>query len=113
MFCITSFTGNLLENVLYRNEGDLKIVMSYLERSFQQYFTDSLTENSPQFINILKIWDIIVRFARVHDFPLPISLLKFLASKNFWFEFVLVCHIFTYPLNQVIICLVVNSYALD
>ncbi|KAF3424657.1 hypothetical protein E2986_01902 [Frieseomelitta varia] len=94
--------GNLLENIMYRNEDDLKTVISYLESSFQTNCTENLINNSQQFIKILKIWDIIVRFAKAHNFPLPISLLKFLASQNHWFEFVLVCHIFNYPLNQVL-----------
>ncbi|KAK9299148.1 hypothetical protein QLX08_007765 [Tetragonisca angustula] len=94
--------GNLLENIMYRNEDDLKTVISYLESSFQTNCTENLINNSQQFIKVLKIWDIIVRFAKAHNFPLPISLLKFLASQNHWFEFVLVCHIFSYPLNQVL-----------
>ncbi|KAK1131494.1 hypothetical protein K0M31_017777 [Melipona bicolor] len=94
--------GNLLENIMYRNEDDLKTVISYLESSFQTNCTENLINDSQQFIKVLKIWDIIVRFAKAHNFPLPISLLKFLASQNHWFEFVLVCHIFNYPLNQVL-----------
>lgn len=89
---------------MYRNEDNLKTVISYLENSFQTNYTENLINDSQQFIKVLKIWDIIVRFAKAHNFPLPISLLKFLASQNHWFEFVLVCHIFNYPLNQVILC---------
>ncbi|PBC28068.1 Spatacsin [Apis cerana cerana] len=94
--------GNLLENIIYGNEDDLKTVMAYLESSFQKNFVESLINDSQQFINILKIWDVIVRFARMHNFSLPISLLKFLANQNYWFEFVLVCQIFNYSLNQVL-----------
>nr|XP_034171053.1 spatacsin isoform X2 [Osmia lignaria] len=94
--------GNLLENIIYKNEDDLKIVMSHFEDSFKKNFTENMIEDSQQFISILKIWDIIVRFARVHNFPLPISLLKFLANQNHWFEFTLVCDVFAYPLNQVL-----------
>ncbi|CAL7936629.1 unnamed protein product [Xylocopa violacea] len=94
--------GNLLENIVYKNEDDLKTVMCYLESSFEKNFTENLVENSEQFVNILKVWDIIVRFASAHNFPLPVSLLKFLARQNHWFEFVLVSHIFNYPLNQVL-----------
>lgn len=94
--------GNLLENIIYGSEDDLKTVMTYLENSFQKNFSENLIDDSQQFINILKIWDIIVRFARMHNFSLPISLLKFLANHNFWFEFVLVCQIFNYSLNQVL-----------
>ncbi|KOC59819.1 Spatacsin [Habropoda laboriosa] len=95
-------TGNLLTNIMYRNEDDLITIMFYLENSFQANLTENLIEDSQQFVNILKMWDIIVRFARAHNFPLPVSLLEFLASHNHWFEFVLICHIFTYPLNQVL-----------
>ncbi|CAK9804301.1 SPG11 [Anthophora quadrimaculata] len=94
--------GDLLKNIIYRNEDDLKTVMSYLENSFQSNLTENLIEDSQQFINVLKLWDIIVRFARAHNFPLPVSLLNFLASHNHWFEFVLICHIFMYPSDQVL-----------
>lgn len=93
----------MLENIIYKNENDLKTVMSYLESSFQTSCTENSINDSQEFINVLKIWDVIVRFAAAHNFAFPISFLKFLASKNYWFEFVLVCHIFNYPLNQVII----------
>ncbi|XP_050480517.1 spatacsin isoform X1 [Bombus huntii] len=94
--------GNLLENIIYKNENDLKTVMSYLESSFQTSCTESSINDSQEFVNVLKIWDVIVRFAAAHNFAFPISFLKFLASKNHWFEFVLVCHIFNYPLNQIL-----------
>lgn len=82
--------------------------MSHFENSFKKNFTENIIEDSQQFISILKIWDIIVRFARVHNFPLPVSLLKFLANQNHWFEFTLVCDVFAYPLNQVITLLLIN-----
>ncbi|KAG7198542.1 hypothetical protein KM043_005909 [Ampulex compressa] len=95
--------GGLLENILYMNENDLKLAMGYLENSFQKFFTNkNLIDNPEQFIEALKTWDIIVRFARIHNYPLPESLLKFLANKNHWFEFVLVSHIFSYPSEQVL-----------
>ncbi|XP_031835040.1 spatacsin isoform X2 [Nomia melanderi] len=94
--------GNLLENVIYKNENDLNTVMSYLENSFKKNIRENLVENSQQFVNILKIWDVIVRFAKIHNFSLPTCLLKSLARQNQWFEFLLVCQTFSYPLNQVL-----------
>ncbi|XP_012135133.2 spatacsin isoform X4 [Megachile rotundata] len=94
--------GNLLENIVYKNEDDLKTVMSHLENSFKTNFTENIIEDSQQFVKILKIWDVIVRFARAHNFPLPVSLLTFLANHNYWFEFTLVSDIFAYPLDQVL-----------
>ncbi|XP_017759699.1 PREDICTED: spatacsin [Eufriesea mexicana] len=94
--------GNLLENIMYRNEDDLKIIMFHFESNFQKNFSNNLIEDSQQFVNVLQTWDVIVRFAGAHNFPSPISLLKLLASQNYWFEFILVCHIFNYPLNQIL-----------
>ncbi|KZC04326.1 PREDICTED: spatacsin [Dufourea novaeangliae] len=94
--------GNLLESIIYKNENDLNTVMTYLENSFQKNIYENFIEDSQQVINMLKIWDIIVRFAKSHNFPLPTSLLKFLANQNHWFEFLLVCQLFAYPLNQVL-----------
>lgn len=75
--------------------------MSYLENSFQKNLNENVIEDSQQFMNVLKMWDVIVRFARAHNISLPTILLKFLANQNHWFEFVLVCHSFAYPLDQV------------
>lgn len=92
-----------MENVIHKNENDLNTVMSYLENSFKKNIRKNLVENSQQFVNTLKIWDMIVRFAKIHNFSLPTCLLKFLARQNQWFEFLLVCQTFSYPLNQVLI----------
>jgi len=95
-------TGNLLENVVYKNQTDLISVISYLEQSFQKHLLDKiLTRNSEQFIEALKTWNIIVRFAQVHNCVLPDTLLKYLADHDLWFEFIAVSHIFAYPINQV------------
>lgn len=95
-------TGNLLENVVYKNQTDLKTVISYLEQSFQKHLLNKiLTRNDEQFVEALKTWDIIVRFAQVHNCILPDILLKYLADHDLWFEFVAVSHIFAYPINQV------------
>ncbi|XP_076620109.1 spatacsin isoform X1 [Colletes latitarsis] len=94
--------GHLLENVIYKDVNDIKTLMSYLENSFQKNLNEHLIEDSKQFINVLKTWDVIVRFAKIHNYFLPTSLLKFLAKQNHWFEFILVCQIFSYPLDQVL-----------
>ncbi|XP_018364335.1 PREDICTED: spatacsin isoform X1 [Trachymyrmex cornetzi] len=93
--------GNLLENVVYKNQTDLKTVMLYLEQSFQKYLVDKTFDNA-QFVETLKTWDIIVRFARVHNCVLPEILLKYLVDHDLWFEFVAVCDIFSYPKAQVL-----------
>lgn len=96
-------TGNLLENVVYKNhQTDLKFVISYLEQSFQKHLLDKiLLHNSEQFVEALKTWEIIVRFAQVHNCVLPDILLRYLADHDLWFEFIAVSHIFAYPINQV------------
>jgi len=76
--------------------------MSYLEQSFQKLLLDeSLTSDSVRFIEALKTWDIIVRFARIHNCTLPTTLMKYLADRDLWFEFVSVSQIFAYPTKQV------------
>ncbi|XP_076375987.1 spatacsin isoform X2 [Megalopta genalis] len=94
--------GNLLENIIYENENDLKTVILYFENCFHKDISETSVEDSQQFINMLKVWDIIVRFARSHSFTLPTSFIKFLASQNHWFEFLLVCQTFSYPMDQVL-----------
>lgn len=87
---------------MYRNLNDLKSVICYLEQSFQKLlFDEALTDDNVQFIEALKTWDIIVRFARVHNCVLPDTLLKYFANHDLWFEFVTVSHIFAYPVKQV------------
>lgn len=93
--------GNLLENVVYKNQTDLKSVIFYLEQSFQKHLLDKILKRNEQFVEALKTWDIIVRFAQVHNCVLPDILLKYLANHDLWFEFVAVSHVFAYPTNQV------------
>ncbi|XP_078044398.1 LOW QUALITY PROTEIN: spatacsin [Augochlora pura] len=94
--------GNLLENIIYENKNDLKTVISYFEDSFREDVSVTSIEDSQQFVHVLKIWDIIVRFARSHGSTLPTSFIKFLANHDHWFEFLLVCQIFSYPMDQVL-----------
>ncbi|XP_072747233.1 spatacsin [Anoplolepis gracilipes] len=95
--------GDLLENIVYKNQTDLKSVISYLEQSFEKHFLNkTLMRNDEQFVEALKTWDIIVRFAQVHNCVLPDILLKYLVDHDLWFEFTAVCHIFAYPINQVL-----------
>ncbi|XP_011147988.1 spatacsin [Harpegnathos saltator] len=95
--------GNLLENVIYKNQHDLKSVISYLEQSFQKHLlNDTLVSDNSQFVEALKAWDIIIRFAHVHNYTLPSILPKYLANHDLWFEFVAVSHIFSYPTKQVL-----------
>lgn len=87
---------------MYKNQTDLKSVIEYLEQSFQKHLLDkTFMCDSTQFVEALKIWDVIVRFARVHNYILPDTLLKYLANNDLWFEFIAVCHIFAYPTTQV------------
>lgn len=87
---------------MYKNQTDLKSVISYLEQSFEKQILDKtfMCDNA-QFIEVLKMWDVIVRFARVHNHVLPDILPRYLADHDLWFEFIAVCHIFAYPTTQV------------
>lgn len=88
--------------MLYKNQTDLKSVISYLEQCFQDRLQDeTLMRNDEQFVETLKLWDIIVRFARVHNCALPDTFLRYLTGRDLWFEFVAVSHIFAYPTKQV------------
>ncbi|KAL0117009.1 hypothetical protein PUN28_010108 [Cardiocondyla obscurior] len=93
--------GNLLENVVYKSQTDVRSVITYLEQSFQKHFlSDTFMCDNTKFIEALKMWDVIVRFARVHNYALPDMLPKYLADNDLWFEFIAVCHIFSYPITQ-------------
>lgn len=87
---------------MHNNQIDLKTVISYLEESFQKLLLDrTLITNDARFVEALKTWDIIVRFAHAHNCMLPGALPKYLADHDLWFEFVAVSHIFDYPTKQV------------
>ncbi|XP_063995284.1 spatacsin [Diachasmimorpha longicaudata] len=94
--------NDLLESVAYQNTRDLGILLDYLEQSFAVEFTSVSMDNVTDFIQSLKSWEFVVRFARVHNARLPVSFLKDLARGNHWFEFVLVGNIFRYPLEQML-----------
>ncbi|XP_008543727.1 spatacsin [Microplitis demolitor] len=93
--------NDLLESVTYHNSyKDLAIITNYLEESFKNECTVSM-KNVNEFISALKSWDFIVQFCYIHNTKFPSLFLKYLANNNFWFEFVLVGHIFGYPLEQI------------
>ncbi|XP_014213188.1 spatacsin [Copidosoma floridanum] len=94
----------LLESIVYNNEKDLRLVLSYLERSFDSHLNAETIEDKDRFFQALRTWDLVVRFAGAHNTSLPTSLLKFLARHDCWFEFVLVGQIFAYPAHQMIDC---------
>ncbi|CAD6223033.1 GSCOCG00005360001-RA-CDS [Cotesia congregata] len=60
-----------------------------------------ISNNVSEFISALKSWDFIVQFSCIHNTKFPSLFLKYLAKNNYWFEFVLVGHIFGYPLEQI------------
>uniref|UniRef100_A0A0C9R810 SPG11 protein n=1 Tax=Fopius arisanus TaxID=64838 RepID=A0A0C9R810_9HYME len=59
-------------------------------------------DNVIEFVESLKAWEFIVRFARVHNVQPPTSFLKYLAKKNYWFEFAFIGNIFRYQLDQIL-----------
>lgn len=95
------FLESSLESIIYNNQQELKLVLNYLERAFHPRFNIKLIEEYEEFIQALHIWTFIVKFAKAHNTTLPTSLPKFLASQDAWFQFILVGHLFSYPLNQV------------
>ncbi|XP_074094881.1 spatacsin [Cotesia typhae] len=93
--------NDLLESITYHNSPkDLAIITNYLEDSFKNECITSMS-NVSEFISALKSWDFIVQFSCIHNTKFPSLFLKYLAKNNFWFEFVLVGHIFGYPLEQI------------
>ncbi|XP_043283377.1 spatacsin [Venturia canescens] len=90
---------DLLQRVSPKNPKDLDTILKHLEMSFQTSVTEKTSREPGNFVEAMKSWDFIVRFARAHNASLPCSFLKFLARNNLWFEFVLVAHVFSYPLE--------------
>lgn len=89
---------------MFKNQNNLQTIMLYLGNSFQTYLNDdNVTNEVTGFFDALRTWEFIVQFAKTHDFFLPDTLLKYLAQKDLWFEFVLVGHVFAYPTSQVCI----------
>ncbi|XP_047365730.1 spatacsin isoform X2 [Vespa velutina] len=93
---------HLLESIMFKNQNNLQTIMLYLENSFQSYLNDNVTNEVTMFFDALRTWEFIVQFARTHDFFLPDTLLKYLAQKDLWFEFILVGHVFAYPTSQIL-----------
>ncbi|KAF7381387.1 hypothetical protein HZH66_013781 [Vespula vulgaris] len=94
--------GHLLESIMFKNQNNLQTIMLYLENSFQSYLNDNVINELTLFFDALKTWKFIVQFARTHDFFLPDTLLKYLAQKDLWFEFILVGHFFAYSTSQIL-----------
>ncbi|XP_035737182.1 spatacsin-like isoform X2 [Vespa mandarinia] len=93
---------HLLESIMFKNQNNLQTIMLYLENSFQSYLNDNVINEVTMFFDALRTWEFIVQFARTHDFFLPDTLLKYLAQKDLWFEFILVGHVFAYPTSQIL-----------
>lgn len=96
------FSENSLELIIYNNQQELKLVLNYLERSFHTRLNIKILDNHEEFTQAISIWKFIVKFAEVHNTSLPTSLPKYLASQEAWFQFILVAHVFAYPLDQVL-----------
>jgi hypothetical protein len=105
------FLEGLLRSIIYNNNHhDLQLVLNYLERSFNSYLNAKMINDSNEFIEALCTWDVIVRFAKIHNASLPTSLLKFLASLDAWFQFVLVGQIFSYSIQQVLYIIILRDF---
>lgn len=108
-FCL-NFQDDLLESVAYGNPKDLDLLLNHLEQGFAVEFPSVSMDNVADFVQGLKSWDLIVRFARAHNTSLPASLLKCFAQENHWFEFALVGNIFRYSLEQVTLFSIISRY---
>ncbi|KAJ8669006.1 hypothetical protein QAD02_000265 [Eretmocerus hayati] len=97
--------GSLLESSIFNNQEDLRTVLNYLERAFHSRLDIQILNDSESFFRTLSLWDVVVKFAKIHRAPLPLSMLKFLASYDAWLEFALVSHIFRYSIEQVVDCI--------
>lgn len=91
----------LLEKTSSKTPKNLRIIMSYLENSFSKHLNVDLLEDVQVFMRELKMWDVIVRFANAHSTAKPVVLLKFLAKRNKWLEFIVILHLYGYPIEQV------------
>lgn len=102
--CLKHFKllDDLLKSITYQNSKDLITVLTYLEDSFEIEYKTTSMNNIDKFISSLHSWSLIVQFSRAHNTELSSWYLKQLAINNCWFEFILVVHIFHYPLEQVI-----------
>ncbi|XP_034936276.1 spatacsin [Chelonus insularis] len=94
--------NDLLESVTYQNSKNLAILMSHLERSFKNECDNVSINDVDKFITVLKSWNLIIQFASLHNTIYPSLFLKYFARNKLWFEFVLVGHIFSYPLEQLL-----------
>ncbi|KAF7989681.1 hypothetical protein HCN44_008355 [Aphidius gifuensis] len=94
--------NDLLKSITYQNSKDLITVLTYLEESFEIEYKTTSMNNIEKFILSLHSWSLIVQFSRAHNTELSSWFLKQLAINNYWFEFILVVHIFHYPLEQIL-----------
>ncbi|XP_048514375.1 spatacsin [Athalia rosae] len=92
--------GKQLEAILFNDTSNLNVLTLQLEQCFKQHLIEFLDKNTEQLIEAIRDWDVIVRFAQAHNSPLPNFFLRYLASRDLWFQFLLVGQIFIYPVVQ-------------
>ncbi|XP_066592873.1 spatacsin isoform X2 [Prorops nasuta] len=96
--------NNLFKTTIQNNKKNLKTIITYLEKSIEKLFeSEDILTDLNKFIDMLKIWEVIVKFAHAHNEPLiPDQILKSLAQSNCWLEFIIAAQMFAYPLKQVL-----------
>lgn len=84
------------------HETGVKEVLAYLENITMLNLKEKLETDDLDMSEILYECQIMVKFAFLHNLPLPELLLKEFVRKNMWFQFLLFADVFRYPLPQIL-----------
>jgi hypothetical protein len=94
-FNFTISTGNILQRLLYRQESAAVYLLSVLETALVPSDVTNLE------VQPIQSWAVAVKFARIHNLPLPESLPTVYAKSEMWLPFVTCLELYQYPIEQV------------
>lgn len=98
-------SGMDVDNVisLFLNvERDPSVIQTLLDENLVKFidFSDMMSSGN-EFVKAVKTYDVVVKFSRLHNLPLPESFLRHLTQHNLWFPFLLYAQIKNYPVEQI------------
>lgn len=95
---ISFFLGNILQGITRNYRESAEYMLKLLQDALHPQFISLIGHNS---VSCLRLWQLPVMFANLHQLCLPEKLLLHLAHENNWQLFVTVICLFHYPKWQV------------
>ncbi|XP_041977836.1 spatacsin [Aricia agestis] len=94
--------GDLMSQLIQSNDSAAKVILENLEDITMAKLKDMKENNNYDMSIVLYESQTMVKFAMLHNLPLPEKQLRAFVKENSWFNFLLFGDVFRYPLNQML-----------